>query len=73
MGIQRKPRTGLLEVMESQSGSKALEKTTQSKLPPLLPTQPLRSNLADHKKKRDQKSQEVVEGGKGPFPKKAKL
>ena len=48
MGIQCKPKTGLLEVMKSQSGSKAPEKTIQ-------------------------KSHEVVEGGKGPFPKEAKL
>ena len=38
MGIQRKPRTGLLEVMKSQVGSKMQEKTTQAKLPPLPPT-----------------------------------
>ena len=41
MGIQCKPKIGLLEVMESQSRRKAPEKTTQAKLPPLLPTQPL--------------------------------
>ena len=38
MGIQRKPRTGLLEVMKSQTGGKAPKKTTQAKLPPLPPT-----------------------------------
>ena len=41
MGIQCKPRTGLLEVMESQVGGKMQEKTIQAKLPPLSPTQPL--------------------------------
>lgn len=73
MGIQRKPRVSLLEVMEFQSGSKAPEKTTQAKLPPPLPTQSLRADLASHKRKRDQRSQEVVEGEKGPFPKEAEL
>ena len=38
MGIQCKPRTSLLEVMKSQTGGKAPEKTTQAKLPPLSPT-----------------------------------
>ena len=71
MGIQRKPRTNLLEVMESQAVGKVLEKTTQAKLPPPLPTQPLRLDPADYKRKRDQKSHEVVERGKGPFPKEA--
>ena len=73
MGIQFKPRTGLLEVMESQYGSKAPNKTIQAKLPPPSPTQTLRLDPADHKRKRGQKSHEVVEGGKGPFPKEAKL
>ena len=41
MGIQRKPRTNLLDVMESQAWGKAQKKTSQAKLPPLLPIQPL--------------------------------
>ena len=69
MGIQRKPRTGLFVVMESTLGSKALEKNVQSKLPPPPPTQPLRVDLAGHKRKRDQRNQDLGEGGKGPLPK----
>ena len=65
MGIQRKQRTGLLEVMESSVGCKAPEKPSQAKLPPLPPIQP-----ANHKRKREQRGQEVVEGGKGPQTKK---
>ena len=65
MGIQRKQRTGLLEVMDSSVGCKAPEKPSQAKLPPLPPIQP-----ANHKRKRDQRGQEVVEGGKGPQTKK---
>ena len=53
MGIQRKPKAGLLAVMESQVGDKVLEKATQAKLPPPSPTQPLRANLANHKRERD--------------------
>ena len=73
MGIQCEPKPGLLEVMEFQYGSKAPKKTIQDKLPPPSPTQPLQLNPADHKRKRNQKSHEVVEGEKGPFPKEAKL
>ena len=40
MGIQRKPRTNLLDVMESQAWGKAQKKTSQAKLPPLLPLNP---------------------------------
>ena len=61
MGMQRKQRTGLLEVMESSTGGKAPEKPSQAKLPPPAPIQ-----LADHKRKRDQRGQEIVEGGNGP-------
>ena len=69
MEIQRKPKVGLLSVMESQAGNKVPEKVTQAKLPPPLPTQPLGADPANHKRKRDQKSQDVVEGGKGPLAK----
>ena len=50
MRIQRKQRTGLLEVMKSSTEGKAPEKPSQAKLPPLPPIQ-----LADHKRKRDQR------------------
>ena len=61
IGMQRKQMTGLLEVMESSTRGKAPEKPSQAKLPPPAPIQ-----LVDHKRKRDQRGQEVVEGGKGP-------
>lgn len=53
--------------MESSAGGKALEKPTQAKLPP-----PPLTQLADHKRKSDQKGHEAVEGGKGPLSKEAK-
>lgn len=71
MGIQRKPRAGLLDVMESQSWSKAPEKTTQAKLPPPPSSLPPQLDPVDHKRKRDQKGPEAVKEGKGPFPKEA--
>ena len=49
------------------------EKTIHAKLPPPLPTQPLRSDPTDHKRKGDQKGHKVVEGGKGPLSKEAEL
>ena len=47
--------------MESSVGGKAPEKLAQAKLPPPPPIQ-----LADHKQKRDQRGQDVVEGGNDP-------
>ena len=73
MGIQRKPRTGLLDVMESTSRSKVPEKNAQAKLPPPPPTQPLWVDPADHKRKKDQRSQYLGKGGKGPLPKDTEL
>ena len=73
MGIQRKPRVGLLDVMEPQSGSKVLEKTTQAKLPTPPSALPPQPDLADHKRKMDQKGPEAVEGGTDPFPNEAEL
>ena len=55
--------------MESHTGDKMPEKATQAKLPLPPPTQPLQADPADHKRKRGQKSQDVVEGGKGPLAK----
>lgn len=73
MGIKRKQRIGLLEVMESSTGSKAPKKIALTQLPPPLSTQPPRLDLIDHKRKRDQKGQEAAKGGKGPLPKKAEV
>ena len=53
MGIQRKPKAVLLDVMESQSGSKAPKKTTQEKLPPPPSSLPPQLDLVDHKRKMD--------------------
>ena len=47
--------------MESLIGGKAPEKPLQAKLPPPPLIQP-----ADHKRKRDQRGQDVVEGWKDP-------
>ena len=71
MGIQRKPRVGLLLVMESQVEDKSLDKTTQAKPPPPLSSLPPRPDHVDHKRKRDQRGSEAVEGGKEPLPKEA--
>ena len=71
MGIKRKSRAGLLGVMESQSGNKAPNKTSQAKLPPPLPSLPPRIDLADLKRKRDQRGSGVTEGGKGLLSTKA--
>ena len=53
IGIKRKQMIGLLDVMKSSIGSKAPEKTIQAKLPPSPPTQLLRPDPADHKRKKD--------------------
>lgn len=73
MGIQRKPKRGLLDLTESQPGKEAPEKPTQSKLPlpppklPLPPPQPSlppRPDPADPKRKREHKGKEAVEAGR---------
>ena len=57
--------------MESTLGGKEPEKNAQAKLRPPLPTQPPRVDPVDHKRKRDQRNQDLGEGGKGPLPKDA--
>ena len=71
MGKQCKPKVGLLDVMESQFRSKVPEKTTRAKLPPPPSSLPPQLDLADHKRKMDQRGPEAVERGKGPLPKEA--
>ena len=61
MGIQRKQRSTLQELLESQPGGHAPRKTPQTRLPTPLPIQPLRADLADHKRKREEKWNDVVE------------
>ena len=64
IGIQCKARSSLQELLESQAGGNALGKAAQTKLPTPPPTQSLRSNPANRKRKREQKGKEVVEVGK---------
>ena len=64
MGIQLKSRSTLLELIESQPGRDTPKKVAQTKPPTFPPTQPLRHDPTDLKRKREQKGKEVVEGGK---------
>ena len=64
MGIQRKQRSTLQELLESQPGENVPGKVPQTRLPTPPPAQPLRLELADLQRKREQKGNEVVEGGK---------
>ena len=64
MGIQRKQRSTLQELLESQPGRDTPRKVIQTKFPTPPPTQPLRANPVDHKKKREEKGKEVVEIGR---------
>ena len=52
MGIQRKPRFTLQELLESQPGGNVPGKAAQTRLLTLPPTQPLRLEPADLKKKK---------------------
>ena len=54
----------LQELLESQLGRDAPDKATQTKLPTPPPTQTLRADLADHKRKREEKGKEVAEIGR---------
>ena len=62
MGIQCKQRSTLQKLLESQPRRDALGKAAQTKLPTLPPTQPLRHEPADLKKKKEQKGKGVVKG-----------
>ena len=64
IGIQRKLRSTLQELLESQPGENTPRKAAQTRLPTPPPTQPLRLEPADLKRKSEQKRKEVVEGGK---------
>ena len=64
MGIQRKQRSTLQKLLESEFGGKA----AQTKLPTPPPSPPTRADSANHKKKRDQKGKKVMETGRNqPF------
>ena len=52
MGIQRKPRSSLIEVMESQVKGKAQEVAVQTILPPFPTPHDPQQEIADKKRKR---------------------
>ena len=74
LGIQRKSKRSLLDLIESQPGKDAPGKSAQPQLPPppppKLPLPPLQSSLSpragpvDPKRKREQKGKEVLEAGR---------
>ncbi|KAK9983172.1 hypothetical protein SO802_032697 [Lithocarpus litseifolius] len=68
MRIQRKPRSSLLDLIESQLGRDALAKATQTKPPSVPPaalsTQTLGLQPTDLKRKREAKGKEPVDAGK---------
>ena len=69
MGIQRKPRASILEIMESQAGGKAPEVVSQGKHPSLsIPHDP-QPEPVDKKRKREQKGKDMMEEGRGVPPK----
>ena len=65
MVIQRKSRSSLLNLLESHAGGNVPKKAIQTKpsTPPF--TQASQLDLANKKRKMDQKGKEVVEEGKG--------
>ena len=64
MGIQRKQRSTLQELLESQPGKDVPEKVAQTKLPHPPPIQPPRIDPVDHKRKMEEKCKKVVEAEK---------
>ena len=73
MGIQKKPKRSLQELLESQPGKGESRKSAQPKLPPPpprspprapLPTLPFRTEQVDPKKRREQKGKDIMETGK---------
>lgn len=60
MGIQRKQRSTLQELLESQPEGKAPGKATQTWLSTPPPAQHTRAELADHKRKREDRGKEVM-------------
>jgi len=64
MGIQRRPRGNLLEMMESQARNKAPKAASQAKLPSLPTSHDIQQEAADKKKKRETRGKEVIEEGR---------
>ena len=58
MGIQRKPKSSLLDLIKSQPGRDALGKATHTKPPTPPPALPFQ--MADPKRKREQKGKKVM-------------
>ena len=68
MGIQRKQKSTLLDLLKSQPGRDAPNKAPHIRLPTPLPALPSQVNLTDRKRKREDKGKEVMEGGKNRPP-----
>ena len=64
MGIQRKPKSSLMDLIESQPGKDTPGKVAQTKSPTPPPTLPLQLGPADLKRKREPKGKEVIDVGK---------
>ena len=73
MGIQRKPKKSLQELLESQLGRGELGKSAQPKVPPPpprspprapQPTLPSRTEQVDPKRRREQKNKDIMEIGR---------
>ena len=62
MGIQCKPKSSLLELIEKEPRRDELRKTARSKPPTPPPALPL-PQLTDLKRKREQKGKQVIEAG----------
>ena len=72
MGIQRKPKSTLLALIENQPRRDASRKTVHSKSPTLPPTLPS-PQLVDLKRKREPKQKEVMEAGQTLPPRRDKV
>lgn len=64
MVLQRKPKTSLLELLESHAGGSVPEVAVQTRPPTPFPTYTSQPKLAEKKRKRDRESNDVVEEGK---------
>ena len=73
MGIQRKSKRSLLDLIESQLGKDAPGKSAQPQLPPSppklppplsQPSLPLKIELVNPKRKREQKGKDMLDAGR---------
>ena len=74
IGVQRKPQRSLIELIENQPGKGAPGRSAQSQIPPPptksppptshQPPHPVRAEVADLKRRREQKGKDVVDTGK---------